>query len=1363
MFANYIDDIIKKYLDSFETELKNNKFVNISDNKIIINNINDFVKNKSNVILKSYSIDIIIFTEFFKNFLYLYLFIYKYVTKYNNISINDFILKNLQNINIFKNSNFNLLYIKYVNIFYDIVEKQKNEKFLFKNDETNIVWNIIKKENKKISDLNIINQIIIILYYKNIRRSIYNIFFNSKKYIAKKINIVINTNIINKKLDFKSFNRIFNNENIELSYYAYINKFIATEKLKSKNFFIHELVRNDLLFFITNDYLRYNRLEYKYDEILMNDKSRKSKRKINILINIINLFNKYYDSDISKEDRNNQLKLILNKKNMSIAANDLEEIKILNRIYDETNNNVIKNDFYNELLSIREYPYLNFNNFTYPKINIKFKKSVKLIRFSTISNLVDNKVKNDIKKNIQIRNSGKDIKTDIVGFCLPSIKSNNVNIHYNININEVKDKINKFFFNKLNESHYFIFYKNIDENNILNFFKLIYKIYIDQIKILINHQIMNKTLKQSINFINNINYSSYLNEKIKQMIIPDILKKYKKNVKYIIDKNEKNWINYKFENVKNKYIKNKNEKKMYCQHVYDLKKLKNTNNINYTTDKFTFINKYANYIYDGDVLKYVMCKSCNEKLNIDSFIDDSNFNLFNTNYVPLNELDEFEKYNDLIKFLKHQINNFILNFNLKFNSEILIDNIIKQIIYSVKYNYYYLIHYINNNDNEIINLLKKLNIENSVLYPIDIDYISQKIFNKNSRNEKNNLIINNLYCYIIAIFIVNITEIDLYYIKTNKFFNILSYNKWKNNIFSKLNISIENNIINPIIKYDILCYLIFIFSSYIFKNKLWQVNDDTKYGVNIHLEIISTTINLINNIYIFTKKNFNNLLKDNISIAKKIFISINDNMQYVKEQLYKNTYKYFGNILLFKKIFKKYFNTNESKNILDKNIAEKLNIYNIKNGNKVEENILTIKNNNLIIYYYNKKIKNYKLNISNINYELINKTIKNIKCANESCNFDLNYLLKSELNELQKSINKKNQSIISNNSIKYDYIKNIYSKKNENYMYNFLNILKKYSQNDIDLFTKKYYIIFFHNLKYRQNILYINKNELKYENNLKIESSKSVYSYYSKTEKIYYYFDEKTLQYIGYSLNNKNFMKVNNTLLFSLIKVDNIIDQYSYLGFNSDNIKNIKIIKNDNLLVLLNNQVKEIKIFIINFIKSLQNIFNDKTISSNINHPFINLKKYIIEYNIEKFDINKHFKYYNYLFIDNFEKIDSLETYIKKYNYINFYLIYNLTNIIEESKSKLNISLFIYEYISNYIEKTSLLNNFKNNIFETYLENNKFKIYNLINNKISDNIITDKDSIIYKENVDEEVQEMEEDVLNDNDNDEDDTIKSKLD
>ena len=75
-------------------------------------------------------------------------------------------------------------------------------------------------------------------------------------------------------------------------------------------------------------------------------------------------------------------------------------------------------------------------------------------------------------------------------------------------------------------------------------------------------------------------------------------------------------------------------------------------------------------------------------------------------------------------------------------------------------------------------------------------------------------------------------------------------------------------------------------------------------------------------------------------------------------------------------------------------------------------------------------------------------------------------------------------------------------------------------------------------------------------------------------------------------------------------------------------------------------------------------IFNDKTLADNVQHPYNYLKKYIIEFNIEKFNIEKYFKFYNYLYIKDLNKIDSLDSYLKEYNYINFYLIYNLFRII---------------------------------------------------------------------------------------------------
>ena len=84
MFANYVDDIIKKYLDHFHIELQNKKFININDINIIQNNISDFIKNKSKIILKSIIVNINIFSEYLYPFLYLYLYLYVIYKNNNN-------------------------------------------------------------------------------------------------------------------------------------------------------------------------------------------------------------------------------------------------------------------------------------------------------------------------------------------------------------------------------------------------------------------------------------------------------------------------------------------------------------------------------------------------------------------------------------------------------------------------------------------------------------------------------------------------------------------------------------------------------------------------------------------------------------------------------------------------------------------------------------------------------------------------------------------------------------------------------------------------------------------------------------------------------------------------------------------------------------------------------------------------------------------------------------------------------------------------------------------------------------------------------------------------------------------------------
>ena len=1359
MYENFIDKIIFNYLS----------FTNKNLDKVSLKINTDLQKNITNIIKKTLSekknYNLIIKYTINEDVLYTYIIPYLYIYLYSNIyisnfkdinSLKQFILTLSKHIKFFNNSNNNLYITNTIEIYYDLIEKNKDNKFLFKNKNSIYIWNNIKDTYKIKKLFDKLYEIINYIYHKANRKSLFFFFFNSQKLNMKNIYVLKNLDLSVNNINKKNIFQIFNDKSNII--YNFCKKY---EKNIKYNIF-NELLNNKLLYFISSDFIRYNKIEYKYNEILQNNNNRKSKRKINILINLINLFSKYNNSNLSIEEKNNQLKLLINKDRMLIASNYIEEIKILKRLYDETNSNIIKNEFYNKLLYLQRSPFSNFEENIYSSISIKFNKSKKIIRFSTINELVKQKITESKKTNIQFRNSIPDYNIDIVGFYFPSyILSNKIKIKYDLNIDIISEIINKSFFNKLDESNFFIFYNRLNTNLITQLFEKILKIYIEIIIGVYKKVLNNYSFNQNIIIINNIKYSNYLISNIYNKLISYNLKIHLKKIKYIVDKNDKNWINFNFEKIKQLYLKNKNKSKKICQHVYDYKYLKNIHHLYFSNYLDYFTKKYVQHIHDNNNLqKIIICSSCKEKLNISDFIKDDFLPLLKNTYVNINELDEFNKYNDFIKFLQDKIQYFSNTLNFNYKSNLFTDILIKQIIYLIKYNHYFINYYVSKDKEFILNYINKLNIDKSILYPIDIDYLNNKLLI--DTNEKNILILNTIYAYIVTIFIININTIDLFYIKINKTYNINSFNKWKKILFNKYNILINTlQNINNILKYDVLCYLIFICSSFLFKNKIWILTDNKKYDAHTHLEIISTIVNIINNISIFDTKLFNNLLDNELNIKNIDKISISSNIQYIKKLFYSNIYTFYSNNDIFKKLIKFYFSSvsiKETNNEIEKNIV----IFDIFNLNNTETiyNVLLTSNN--IYYYINKK--NINLSIINpSNIIELNTNIKNNICSTDTmCKLDIYSLLYQQFLKNNKIFNKFLQEKISNYSIKYNYINTIYSKKSNNYIYNFLQLLQNKSQNKNILNINSYYITFTHLLKFRSNYLNLTDKDLQYINSHEFNSKKSIYIYFSKIEKIYYYFDFKTLIYIGYSLNGKKFEKVYNINNHKLQKNYSIIELYNYIGFSQNDIKNKNNITGLKLIKILKKQLQKIKNLIINFKKSLTIIFNNKSFSNNELHSYYHLKKYKTENILEKFDINLIFKNSNYLFIKSINNIKNLNEYLLNYNHVNFYLLYNLEYLINISPNKINISKFIYEYLSNYIENSTIYSNLKNRIFKSFLEYNKFKLFNIINESVYKNILTD-DIKYNDEEVSENVREYEEDILNDTDNHEDDMLVSKND
>ena len=1431
MFINIIDKYISNFIDLFYIHrIKDNKIKNDSS---VINVINNFLSNKIQTVFSKLDINKSSINNTITNITARYLIHYYYIHIFLNTKTD--IDNNIDNIKKFFSNKFskenkdyfneetNSEIIKYITISLDILYKLKDNNHLFRNNESDKLWNFITSNlANKIKSSNIHNIIKIVLlkhHHLSQRETLfYSLTDKEKKKEFREIEIVVQKdhNIINQsvienlfKIDnYDNTNRLFEfiNKNLKLE--------VKKENLK-KN--IQELAYSKYIYFVVDDFLRFHKDNYRYDsEFLDQNADKKSKRRINIAVNKTNKVSKLYNN-LNAKDKEEILIIMSNKLRKAMPINDIDEVKIIKRIYDEGKSK-IDNEYYEDLMKIRQIPYNNFSSFKHSGIRTQFNKSIKLIRYCSFEQSKALSSSSEIGGYVQMRNSGKNIDTDIIGFVIPSnkptrLKINNMQIHTSIDFNKIKQILFDSIKNQLSKSHCFIFKDNLNNEFIINLFNNIYLSITNSIYSKIFNKLDSKKYSEIYDYLQildiysnkyiNINYTNNLYNNFINLIYE---KKYiKKNYKF--DPNQKQQIKFNPRKIKQKFKNLHKPDNTVCQHILDwniLKKMDKHLEL-YSKLEFEFVKKYVQNIYDGDQIKFIVCKSCNQVLNLWNYVADGSYDennnfitFYSSRYISLSEIDEYKKYSYIIEFLNKQYDKISELFNLSYHGQKknkLRDNLIRESIYLIKYNFYDIKLQLNDKQ-KFIQYIKQFNLTSSSLYPMDIDLIDITTFTKKDDDKDTNdkIYINNLYSYIIVILIFNITNIDILFMKTHTKFNIESYIKVKDKLFDKCEIIVDNNTnrTEPILNYNILCYLIFILTSYVFSNNLWY-SSSGKRSMQTHIAIIHTVIDIINR-FIKIKSNYITLLNNHFSIKETSFkINLSKITQIFNIRFFQNLKELFNSKKTYKQIY-----INYKKEQIDREISESLgevgSKYNIETIQKKSTNFYNIKP--IFFNFYTKKYKKtrttYKIQpwkINNLYIDRIYYDIKNKLCLMNNLDFCKkdNYEKHNRLtifkfwkkyqNDLNiKKINQLNL-FTKETTNKKEYIRNIFDnfeKININdHIKGFAKSLKyeiydKYNIN-INISDDQYSMNFYYNLKSRKTNLFINKQDIvETENIFKNNSDKTILKYNSKKEKIYYFFNKKNLGFIGYKMYNKELVTINiNIYRYFIVPENSLITKLKYLGLYYDTKVSDSIITSNKLHTIINSQFSYIKKYIRHILKYIYIIKNDKTLLTNTNHEYSFLSKYIRDYNIKDVVLQQKnievFKNWNFIYKFDINKVQNLQEYISKYNYIVYYFIQELFKLLEMNKKlQSEISFFIYEMINKFIKDDSNINSdFQQKIATYFIEVEQKNSDRFFKNIIGDDqfeSLVDSQALVDKEPV---IQEDGYDMM-DNDNDEDDMMESEM-
>ena len=474
MYINKIDELVDKIIDDFYNNIVLKKDVKkffdevnfvkyqLEINKLLINYFNNIDKKEINDILQDEE-NTNKLIEIIKKYIGYYMFMtfaFFYTAKQETY-INNIVefSKNQPGfnfkINNFFNSESNSIIVKFYIIIKNILtllssdntkQSQLSKKIEYVDTITflNELGQDFIEENFKLKNLNgnvydqahNIIKIIILneLYFKQDKKDIHEFLEKSTNQTGEFIYI----DIVVPRTEFIDYNTIelsLPKKDVENGLASEIYELITqseTEKIMEKTHDqkIVDLLNSRMIIPITEDFLLYHKDSEKYEKTLgtLNDATKTKKKdetKIKYIINKIDNVSEYFSKNTNdnKELKKNVEKLFYQplSDRRAILVNNIEDIKIINKLQNQGRKAIENNEYYNDLLSYRQYPYINFKEFQNVGFTITVNNTVDAIRS------VNFEKSNEINRNkiVQFRVASQNHAVNIVGFIIPQ-KNNNI-------------------------------------------------------------------------------------------------------------------------------------------------------------------------------------------------------------------------------------------------------------------------------------------------------------------------------------------------------------------------------------------------------------------------------------------------------------------------------------------------------------------------------------------------------------------------------------------------------------------------------------------------------------------------------------------------------------------------------------------------------------------------------------------------------------------------------------------------------------------------------------------------------------------------------------------------------------------------
>jgi len=184
---------------------------------------------------------------------------------------------------------------------------------------------------------------------------------------------------------------------------------------------ILRLINNHILVPIVDDFLLYHKDTEKYEKGTETDTAAKKKEdtKIRYIVSKIDkvteLYSKAVKDNIKLQKEIEKLFYVPLSDRKAVLINDTEEIKIINKLLNQGRRSIENNEFYNDLITIRMYPYINFKDFQADGFSIAMDKTVDMVRYVSFD-------KSTRERELQLRIGSENQIANVMGFIIPTNK-----------------------------------------------------------------------------------------------------------------------------------------------------------------------------------------------------------------------------------------------------------------------------------------------------------------------------------------------------------------------------------------------------------------------------------------------------------------------------------------------------------------------------------------------------------------------------------------------------------------------------------------------------------------------------------------------------------------------------------------------------------------------------------------------------------------------------------------------------------------------------------------------------------------------------------------------------------------------------